>query len=106
MPSFWPVASSRQEHVLLLVVASAGGAPRHPVWYHNVLAHPAVRVELGREVFPAIATPAEGARRDRLFEQVVRVAPGYATTSARRLARSRSWCWNAGRLRKCDNWTG
>jgi hypothetical protein len=28
-----------------------------------------------REVFPAIATPAEGARRDRLFEQVVREQP-------------------------------
>jgi deazaflavin-dependent oxidoreductase (nitroreductase family) len=81
-------AKSGQEHTvplgyvrdgdLLLVVGSAGGAPRHPAWYHNLLAHPIVRVELGTEVFEAIAVPAEGARRDRLFEHVVRAAPGYA----------------------------
>ncbi|GLW22188.1 cation-binding protein [Microbispora amethystogenes] len=68
---------------LLLVVASAGGAPRHPAWYHNLLARPAVRVEVGEEVFDAIAVPAEGAARERLFEHVVRVAPGYGDYQAR-----------------------
>ncbi|MFI1258181.1 nitroreductase/quinone reductase family protein [Streptomyces netropsis] len=63
---------------LLLVIGSAAGAPRHPAWYHNLLAHPLVRVELGTETFEAIAVPAEGTRRDRLFEQVARVEPGYA----------------------------
>ncbi|MEU9115698.1 nitroreductase/quinone reductase family protein [Streptomyces sp. NPDC048483] len=63
---------------LLLLIASAAGAPQHPAWYHNLLAHPMVRVEVGTEVFAAIAVPAEGARRNQLFEQVVRVAPGYA----------------------------
>ncbi|MFJ2647590.1 nitroreductase/quinone reductase family protein [Streptomyces sp. NPDC087420] len=67
----------------LLVVASAGGAPRHPAWYHNLLAHPLVRVEIGTEVFAARAVPAEGARRDRLFAQVVRTAPGYADYQSR-----------------------
>lgn len=62
---------------LLFVVASAGGAPRHPAWYHNLLAHPMVRVELGTGTFPAIAVPAEGARRDELFELAVRRAPGF-----------------------------
>ncbi|PSL00149.1 deazaflavin-dependent oxidoreductase (nitroreductase family) [Murinocardiopsis flavida] len=66
----------------LLVVASAGGADHHPAWYHNLLAHPMVRVELGTETFEAIAVPAEGSRRDQLFEQVVRVAPGYADYQA------------------------
>ncbi|GAA4193039.1 nitroreductase/quinone reductase family protein [Microbispora amethystogenes] len=68
---------------LLLVVASAAGAPRHPAWYHNLLARPAVRVELGEEVFDAVAVPAEGAARERLFEHVVRVAPGYGDYQAR-----------------------
>ncbi|MEV4975904.1 nitroreductase/quinone reductase family protein, partial [Streptomyces scopuliridis] len=63
---------------LLLIVGSAGGAPRHPAWYHNLLAHPQVRVEIGTETLELIAVPAEGARRDRLFERVVSVAPGYA----------------------------
>ena len=62
----------------LLVVGSAGGAPRHPAWYHNVLAHPGVTVEHGDEVFAAHAEPAAGADRDRLFALVVSVAPGYA----------------------------
>ncbi|MFF1799030.1 nitroreductase/quinone reductase family protein [Kitasatospora sp. NPDC058263] len=67
---------------LLLVVASAAGAPDHPQWYRNLLAHPVVRVELGTEVFEAVAVPAEGARRDRLFEAVVRAAPGYGDYQA------------------------
>ncbi|MFC7328071.1 nitroreductase/quinone reductase family protein [Marinactinospora rubrisoli] len=67
----------------LLIVGSAGGADRHPAWYHNVLAHPMVRVEIGTETFGAVAVPAEGARRDALFEHVVRAAPGYADYQAK-----------------------
>lgn len=68
---------------LLLVVASAAGAPDHPQWYRNLLARPVVRVELGPETFEAVAVPAEGDRRGRLFEAVVRVAPGYGDYQAR-----------------------
>ncbi|MBV2156258.1 nitroreductase/quinone reductase family protein [Kitasatospora sp. SUK 42] len=67
---------------LLLVVASAAGAPEHPQWYRNLLAHPVVRVELGTETFEAIAVPAEGADRERLFTAVVRMAPGYGDYQA------------------------
>ncbi|MFC3997343.1 nitroreductase/quinone reductase family protein [Nocardiopsis sediminis] len=62
----------------LLVVGSAGGSDRHPAWYHNLLAHPMVRVEIGTETFGAVAVPAQGEERDRLFAHVVREAPGYA----------------------------
>jgi deazaflavin-dependent oxidoreductase (nitroreductase family) len=58
-----------------LVVASAMGAPRHPAWYHNLKANPRVTVD-GRRT--AIAVPAVGAERDRLFDVVLAVAPGYA----------------------------
>ncbi|MFD3550188.1 nitroreductase/quinone reductase family protein [Streptomyces sp. NPDC058655] len=61
----------------LLVVASAGGADRHPAWFHNLLAHPLVRVETGTGEYEAVAVPAEGARRGELFAQVVRAVPGY-----------------------------
>ncbi|MDE3719901.1 nitroreductase/quinone reductase family protein [Nocardiopsis sp. N85] len=61
----------------LLVIGSAGGSDRHPAWYHNLLAHPMVRVELGTEEFAAIAVPAEGDDRDALFAEVVRRVPGY-----------------------------
>ncbi|MEV0124883.1 nitroreductase/quinone reductase family protein [Streptomyces sp. NPDC050703] len=68
---------------LLLIVGSNLGAPHHPDWYHNVLAHPIVRVELGAEEFQAVAVPAEGERRDLLFGRVVAAEPGYADYQAR-----------------------
>lgn len=66
----------------LLVVASAGGAPRHPDWYRNLLAHPMVRVEVGEDDFGAVAVPLEGAARERAFAHVVERAPGYADHQA------------------------
>jgi deazaflavin-dependent oxidoreductase (nitroreductase family) len=59
----------------LLVVASAGGAPRHPAWYHNLVANPRVTID-GRRT--AIAVAAAGEERDRLFDAVLAEAPGYA----------------------------
>lgn len=67
----------------LLVVGSDLGAPAHPAWYHDLLAHPVVRVELGTRTFQALAVPAQGARRDELFAHVVRAAPGYGDHQAR-----------------------
>ncbi|MFF3392207.1 nitroreductase/quinone reductase family protein [Streptomyces sp. NPDC002669] len=66
----------------LLVVGSNLGAPKHPDWYHNLLAHPVVRVEAGTRTFEALAVPAEGERRGELFEHVVRTSPGYAAYQA------------------------
>ncbi|MEU9040256.1 MULTISPECIES: nitroreductase/quinone reductase family protein [unclassified Kitasatospora] len=67
---------------LLLVVASAAGAPEHPQWYRNLLVHPVARGELGTDTFDVIAVPAEGARRERLFAAVARKAPGYGDYQA------------------------
>lgn len=66
----------------LLVVGSNLGAPHHPDWYHNLLAHPTVQVELGDEEFQTVAVPAEGPRRDELFARVAAEAPGYAEYQA------------------------
>ncbi len=66
----------------LLVVGSNLGGPRHPGWYHNLLAHPVVRVEVGTRSFEALAVPVEGARREELFALVVRAAPGYGDYQA------------------------
>jgi deazaflavin-dependent oxidoreductase (nitroreductase family) len=59
------------------VVASNGGAPADPAWYRNLLAHPEVTVEVGRERYQAVATPAAGEERARLWEHAVAVAPAY-----------------------------
>ena len=34
----------------VLIVASLGGAPNHPIWYHNLVANPAITIQVGREV--------------------------------------------------------
>ncbi len=80
-PRTTPLAYSRDgEH--LVVLASAGGAPTHPAWYHNLVAHPSVTVEVGAETFPARATVVEGAERDRLYAQHARVL-GFAEADYR-----------------------
>src|SRR5687767_12005419 len=40
----------------LVVIASKGGAPTHPDWYHNVVKNPTVGVEVGSDKFQARAT--------------------------------------------------
>ncbi|GAA3282870.1 nitroreductase/quinone reductase family protein [Streptomyces lavendulae subsp. grasserius] len=67
----------------LIVIGSNLGSPHHPDWYHNLLAHPQVRVELGADTFEALAVPAEGARREALFAHVVEAEPGYGDYQAR-----------------------
>ncbi|OEU97434.1 MULTISPECIES: nitroreductase/quinone reductase family protein [Streptomyces] len=78
-----PLGFVRDEDGALLVVASAGGAHRHPAWYRNLLAHPMVRVEVGSDTFGAVAVPAEGTEHQRLFAYVSGQQPGYADYQAR-----------------------
>lgn len=63
-----------------VVVASKGGAPDNPDWYYNVIANPMVTVELGGDkTFQAQATTIdEGPERDRLFNKMVEINPGFA----------------------------
>ncbi len=51
----------------LVVFASNSGAERHPGWYHNLVAHPDVTVEVGGERFEATAAATGGEERDRLW---------------------------------------
>jgi deazaflavin-dependent oxidoreductase (nitroreductase family) len=62
----------------LLVIASAGGAPRHPAWYHNLVANPVVTVEDGTFTYEAQATVLTGEERDRAFARAVEADPGWA----------------------------
>jgi deazaflavin-dependent oxidoreductase (nitroreductase family) len=55
----------------LLIFASDLGAQRHPAWYHNLVAHPEVTVEVGGETFQAIASIAEGAEREQLWAKAL-----------------------------------
>jgi len=51
----------------MVIIASMGGAPKHPNWYHNLVANPDVVVEVGAETYDATAVETEGDERDRLF---------------------------------------
>jgi len=51
----------------LIIAASVLGADHHPAWYHNLVAHPTVTVELGSETFEATATVITGEERERLW---------------------------------------
>ena len=53
----------------LVVIASFAGAPKHPAWYHNLLAHPEATVEVGTERFRVKATVTTGEERQRLFDR-------------------------------------
>jgi deazaflavin-dependent oxidoreductase (nitroreductase family) len=59
----------------IVIIASYGGAPRNPPWYHNLLAHPVITVEVGDEKFKARATQISGAERQRLFDAQARLMP-------------------------------
>jgi deazaflavin-dependent oxidoreductase (nitroreductase family) len=52
-----------------VVFASKNAAPRHPDWYHNLVANPDVEVELGNERFAARATVLQGEERRRIWNQ-------------------------------------
>jgi F420H(2)-dependent quinone reductase len=60
------------------VVASKGGAPQHPTWYHNLVANPHVELQDGPVKRDFIAHEATGAERDAWWARAVEAWPDYA----------------------------
>ncbi len=67
----------------LLVFATKAGAPTNPAWYHNLLAHPEVTVEVGTETYEATATSLTGDERDRLYAKQASLYPQFGEYQAR-----------------------
>ena len=67
----------------VFVVGSKAGAPRHPSWYHNLRANPAVTVELGDGRYPARAVVTAGEERSRLYRRVSDGASAYERNTDR-----------------------
>jgi deazaflavin-dependent oxidoreductase (nitroreductase family) len=62
-----------------LIVASAGGAPANPAWYHNLAAHPdQVRIEVGGQTVDVTADQLQGGERAEAWRQIVAAAPRFA----------------------------
>ena len=61
-----------------VIIASKGGAPTNPGWYHNVVAHPEITVEVGTEKFQAQAEVVQEPERTELYEKMSTQYPGFA----------------------------
>ena len=60
------------------VVASLGGAPKNPVWYYNVVAHPQVELQDGPKVMDMVAREVFGDEKAIWWERAVEAYPPYA----------------------------
>jgi deazaflavin-dependent oxidoreductase (nitroreductase family) len=59
------------------IFASKGGHPTNPDWYHNLLAHPEVTVEIGDESYTATAKPVTGQQRDDIYARWAKMYPQF-----------------------------
>ena len=60
------------------VVASLGGAPKHPVWYHNIVAHPRIELQDGAVKKTYVAREVTGEEKEIWWERAVAAFPPYA----------------------------
>jgi deazaflavin-dependent oxidoreductase (nitroreductase family) len=67
----------------LVIFASKGGAPTSPDWYHNLLAHPQVTIEVGNETFETEAMVLTGEERDRIYAKQAQLYPQFADYQAK-----------------------
>lgn len=68
----------------LVIVASKGGSPTHPAWYHNVLADPMVTVEAAGDKWQARATVVQDpSERRRLYDQHAELHASFSEYEAR-----------------------
>ena len=66
-----------------VIVASMGGSPKHPAWYHNLRAHPDVELERDGERRPVRARVASAQERERLWPRLVELYESYDAYQAR-----------------------
>ena len=59
------------------IVASKGGAPKHPGWYHNLKAQATVTVQVASDVFEASTRTADGAEREAIWAQMSEMYPPF-----------------------------
>jgi len=67
-----------REDERIFIFASKGGAPENPAWFHNLVANPRTRVEVGTETFEVVARVLEGAERDEYYAKQAEVMPNFA----------------------------
>ena len=66
----------------VVIIASFGGAPKHPAWFLNIQANPEVTIELPGETFTSNAIISEGEERKRIYDQHAAQMPRFADYQA------------------------
>ena len=61
------------------LVASKGGAPEHPVWYHNLLADPHIELRDGSSIWDMVVREVHGSEKSTWWERAVAAYPDYAS---------------------------
>lgn len=61
----------------VLLVASQGGMPRHPVWYHNIAANPNVTIQVGSEAREMVARQATDEEKRERWPRLLSVYPAF-----------------------------
>jgi deazaflavin-dependent oxidoreductase (nitroreductase family) len=81
-PRLTPLVYSMDEGKLV-IIASAGGSPKHPAWYKSLLQHPEVTIETGGQTFEAQATVVDSeAERRRIYDQHAELHDSFTTYEA------------------------
>jgi deazaflavin-dependent oxidoreductase (nitroreductase family) len=78
-----PLGCFPREAGRFAIVASNGGSPTHPDWYHNLKANPRIKVEVGAQKFPVLAEELDDAARAELWPKLVAEAPQLGEYRAR-----------------------
>jgi deazaflavin-dependent oxidoreductase (nitroreductase family) len=78
-----PLGCFPQEDGSFVIVASSGGSPAHPGWYHNLKANPRITVEVGAQTFTVRALELDDAARAELWPKLVEEAPDLEKHQAR-----------------------
>ncbi|MDZ4718021.1 MAG: nitroreductase family deazaflavin-dependent oxidoreductase [Roseiflexaceae bacterium] len=73
----WPLVFF-QDNKQIMVVASNGGADRHPAWFLNLQQHPRATIQIGGTQTKVRAQAASGAERDQLWRVIISQGPQFA----------------------------
>jgi deazaflavin-dependent oxidoreductase (nitroreductase family) len=66
-----------------VIVASKGGAPKHPAWFLNLETNPKVAFQIKDKKYHGVAHIAQGAERERLYAMMAGVYPPYIPYQAK-----------------------
>jgi len=70
-----PLGCFRQRDGRFVIVASNGGSPAHPDWYHNLKANPRITVEVGSQTLTVLAEELDGTARAEVWPKLVAQYP-------------------------------